>query len=143
MMDGLLFVLTQPLVYVPWIVLLGLLGTIWLKNSDTKIRTGLFWLISYGFACFGLLAVAYTQRQSGCGFNLADCYSEQLPEGFWVVKFLAVLLYQLWTISAVFSIVRRLLGVSDAIARKYALISLGLLSTALFGFALYLRSFNG
>lgn len=135
--------IAQPLVYVPMAALLLLLGLIWLMGSDRKLKISILWFATYILVCAGLLAVAYVQKASGCDLSLGDCYSDQLPEGFWVIKFVAVLLYELWAISAVFSIARRLLGVSDSASKKYVLIALGLLSIIIFSFVLYFRSLNG
>ena len=118
-----------------------LVGLVWIKNTDGKLRTSIYWVISYIFMSGMLGAVAYTQMQNGCGFSLGDCYSDTLLEGFWGLKLLIVLSYYLWFAAAVFSLARRFFGVSDKTAKKWAMILLLILCVAVIGFFLYLRSF--
>lgn len=137
-----LFIASRPLIYVPLATLALLVSTIWLKNSSGKLKVALLWLATYLALAAGIVAVAYTQHQYGCGFGLGDCYNDKLPDGFWALKLVVVLAYYAWFAAAILSTLRRLMGVSDRAAKKGALLLVGALSAALTAFLVYLSTFG-
>lgn len=141
-MSEVLVFFMHPIAYLPLAVLLLLVGIIWTKNADDRLKTILGWFTAYLLVVAVLIGVAYTQYQSGCGFGLGDCYNDKLPDGFWALKLVVVLAYYAWFAAAILSTLRRLMGVSDRASKKGALLLVGALSAALTAFLVYLSTFG-
>lgn len=102
----------------PMLVLALLIVSVRIKCTGSKLKSTLVWSGSYLIFTFGFILLSTVQYYNGCGFGLGDCYSTELPEGFFGMKMMAVITYYLWLFAAVFSLAKRLLIVQFHRLRK-------------------------